>query len=405
MSTPQASAAEANDSSDSSLLWAGPPLPGPDAVDALAVLPQFVAGGGDGCAGDGRGGVRHQVIHEADNEWSFLIGIGLAMHANRLHAAWAQAPAHTPENSVKEVVRSRTSTDGGKTWSAPRVLAPGHADRNNSHGAFHVVGDALWYYAATYEGIVWGKGLKGADGLNWVFHNLRTEAFRYDVASDSWHRMGEVGEMYPLQTPLRLPDGGWLMAGMDGYGRGAVMISQGDAVDQPWRTLAIPLTLGGMAEANVLRHGNDLLALLRPMPKQPQRIHLSRSSDSGRTWSDPLPTALPCASSKIAATTLSTGQHVLLFNFLATSQTGEKSRQRDYPVIAVTAPGQAVFRAIWRLRPDLPPAARFSDHSWHHTPQWGYPYPLERDGMLYVAYHSAKEDACLSIIPISDLRV
>ncbi len=398
MTTPHAPAPAPGASADS-LLWAGPPLPGPDAAHELPVLPQSLPG-----QADGRGAF-HRVIHEADYAWSFLIGIGLAMHRNRLHAAWAQAPAHTPENTVKEVVRSRTSDDAGQTWRPIRVLAPGRDGRNNSHGVFHVMDGVLWYFAAAYEGFVWGKKLKGPADLNWVFHNLRTEAFRYDPAADAWSSQGDIGELYPLQAPLRLPGGGWLMAGMDGYGRGAVMTSQGDDILKPWRLTPIPKSLGGLAETNVLRHGDELLALLRPIPNQPQRIQLSRSSDAGQTWSDPQPTALPCATSKIAATTLSTGQHVLLFNYHATSQTGEPGRQRDYPVIAVTAPGESAFRALWRIRPDLPLSARFADHSQHHNPQWAYPYPLEHDGTLYVAYHSAKEDACLTTIPISDLSV
>ncbi len=377
--------------------WVGPPLPGPDEAASLPVLPQ---------ARDGESapGVRHRVMHEACDDWTFLIGAGLVFHRGRLHAAWAQAPARVSENSIHELVRTRTSTDGGRQWQPVTTLAPGRAGRNNSHGAFHIAGDTLWYLAAAYEGIVWGRGLKGPAGIDWVFHNLRTEAFRYDADAERWESRGDVGELYPLQAPLRLPGGGWIMAGVDGYGRAATMTSQQDDIESPWNLSVIPHSLGGIAETNVVRHGESLLAFIRPIPGQPQRIHLARSRDNGMTWSDPRPTALPCATSKIAAATLSTGQHVLLFNYHSPRKVGPVTRERDDPVIAVTAPGEAAFGTIWRLRADHPPEARYPGHSSHHNPQWAYFYPVEYEGHLYVTYHSAKENAILSVIPTSLLE-
>jgi hypothetical protein len=374
--------------------WIGSPLPGPDEVSSLPVLPQ-AHNGAPAFA------VEHRVIHEACDDWTFLIGVGLAFHQGRLHAAWAQAPAHVTENSIHEIVRTRTSTDGGCQWQPVTTLAPGRPGRNNSHGAFHIAGDTLWYFAAAYEGFVWGKGFKGPAGINWVFHNLRTEALSYDSNTDRWESRGDIGELYPLQAPLRLPSGNWIMAGVDGYGRAATMTSQQDDIERPWQMSVIPQSLGGIAETNVVKHGHALLAFIRPIPGQPQRVHLAQSRDGGMTWSAPRPSSLHCATSKIAATTLSTGQHVLLFNYDSPRQVASVTRQRDYPVIAVTAPGEIAFRAIWRLRPDFPPDARYPGHSSHHTPQWAYPYVIEHDGMLLVAYHNAKEDAWLTTIPLT----
>jgi hypothetical protein len=198
-----------------------------------------------------------------------------------------------------------------------------------------------------------------------------------------------------------MSNGNWLMAGMDGYGRAAVMTSQGDRIDEPWHLTAIPQSLQGFAETNVLRQGDVLMAFIRPIPSQPNRVHVAESFDNGRTWGEVKATDLPAADAKIAAGTLSNGQHYLIFNYHGPRKVGTDTRHRDYPVIAVTAPGQTAFVALWRLRPDLPPEALYADHSTHHSPQWAYPYAVEHNDKLYVIYHSSKENAVLTIIPVS----
>ncbi len=207
---------------------------------------------------------------------------------------------------------------------------------------------------------------------------------------------------WPMQQPLKVADGNWIMSGFRLGGQNgnlpAVAISHGDDFTK-WDLIDIPAKPGlgnvwgestviveGKRVLNISRYGKRALALL------------SISEDSGRTWTPTVPSNLPMATSKPYAGTLSNGQRYLVCT--TTADTGGK---RSPLTIAVSKPGESVFSKVFLVRRSVFPegpgvSAPNADFS--------YPYAVEHDGKLYIGYthksHAANE---LAVIPIGQLRV
>ena len=167
--------------------------------------------------------VKFSVIkkHEPEQDgYNWLHGVALCWHKGRL---WASYGANRgKENTPTEEAHVRVSDDGGKTWGAVQVLAKGGNGQGFSHGALASHNGVLWCFAAAISN-------KCA--------NTQTYAFTLDESNGRWIAHGAViGDgFWPMQGPVKMADGNWLMGGLHigvrGSGdrsRPAVAISRGD---------------------------------------------------------------------------------------------------------------------------------------------------------------------------------
>ena len=232
------------------------------------------------------------------------------------------------------------------------------------------------------------------DGRLWLIHtaqkagNQDTAFARCRISADDGHNWGPVQTLFPgpgvfvRQPVVVLDNGDWLIGifrcrtepGRKWSGDNddsAVMISTDQGAT--WTEHAVPSSTG-CVHMNIVRGRDDeLLAFFRS--RWADHVYMSRSSDRGRHWSEPLPTALPNNNSSIQVTRLASGHLAIVYNDMNASGASER-RESLYDEIeddAATAEGTplpaatpAGRTAFWGA-PRAPLTLAVSDddgHSW-----------------------------------------
>jgi hypothetical protein len=331
--------------------------------------------------------VTHVSIERATPDgYHYLHESSIAAHHGKLYLGWANH--RVGEVNVRdELIRGKTSTDDGLTWSAAEtwVAPPTIGGESFSHPAL-----------ATHAGRLWG--------FFTCFHDEkpRTEVFTLDDATGKWEPRGSsIPGFLTLRPPMKMRDGNWIMAGEDYWYEAAVAISAGDDWTR-WELIRIPRPESiflKFPETTLVDQGDRLVAFCRPHEQPTAPVSVSR--DCGRTWSVLEHSNFPLAGSQPYAGVLSTGQHYLITNNL--------EEGRTLLSIAVTAPGAHTFSRVWKIRHQQYPKRRhWPGVFWKGklvkpmigTPtEWSYPAAIEHGGNLYVCYTQGKEDCALSIIP------
>ena len=323
----------------------------------------------------------------------WTLGVGLAWHKGRLYASYGYNRGE--ENTPTEEAHVRVSEDGGKTWGPSVIMDAGEGDLGVSHGVFLPHGGRLWAFMGAFH-----AGPK-------LYHRVHTRAYVLNETTDRWEPRGAVieGGFWPMQEPLKMTDGNWIMAGLHiggQFGQGgnlpAVAISKGEDFTK-WDMVVIPAAAGLgtiWGESTVIVDGSRVLNISR-YGKKPLAL-LSVSENHGLTWTPTAPSNLPMATSKPYAGTLSTGQR-----YLVCTTTANTGGARSPLTIAVSRPGESVFSKVFLIRRSVStetpgvsaPNADFS-----------YPYAVEHEGKLYIGYthksHVANE---LAVIPVSSLEI
>jgi len=291
--------------------------------------------------------------------------------------------------------------DDGRTWTAPSPIDTASDDELGvSHGVFLSTQGRLWAFQGAFTG---------------TMKEVHTRAYLFNETSQTWESKGRVVNdgFWPLGEPQRMANGNWIISGIR-VGEGnppAVAISHGDDLLQ-WDLVVLPLAdnLGQVwGESAVISAGPQLVNIAR-WGEKPQAL-FSISTDFGLTWTPSRPSNLPMATSKPCAGTLSTGQHYLICSISA-----DGGKRRSPLTIAVTRPGEMLFRRIFVIR-----HAEFPGGPGESHPQAALAYPcaIEHNGKLFVGYSnnggnvgrvgSGRElwnnnSAELAVIPIEELR-
>lgn len=345
--------------------------------------------------------------YEFDKDgYRFLHGVALAWHKGKLYASFGHNKGG--ENTDTEEARFCTSDDDGKTWSDVATMDVGDEPGIGvSHGVFHSHDGRLWAFHGAYSG---------------TMQNVHTRAYVLDESSGQWQGRGTVikGGFWPLQQPVRMGDGNWIMAGISARGDAAaggrhpaaVAISRGDDVTK-WDLVVIPAGKGvgkmwgesgvivaGKHITNIARYGDHAQALV------------ATSGDFGRAWTPSLPSNLPMATSKPCTGMLSTGQQ-----YLICSTSADGGKRRAPLTIAVSKPGETEFSKVFVIRHAEFPAGPGESHS---KASLSYPCATEHDGKLYVGYSNSgggvgrkgtgrelwnNNSAELAVIPLGALKV
>ena len=334
--------------------------------------------------------------YEPDKDgYRWLHGVGLIWHGDRLYASFGNNKGQ--ENSRGEQARGRISEDGGKTWGEPFTIASGDDHLGVSHGVFLSHKDVLWsFHGAFYDD----------------FQRTHTRAFRLCETTGVWSpveiKMAEG--FWPLQNPVKMADGNWIMAGVrvsKGYTNTvgnlpAVAISHGEDFTQ-WNLVVLPCDTSVSArsvwgESTVIVDGPRITNIARW--GRPTAL-VSESTDYGRTWSPIRASNVPMAASKPHAGLLSTGQR-----YLICTTTADSGNRRAPLTIAVSRPNETTFSQVFVIRAALLDGAPDSNE---HT-SLSYPCAVEHDGKLYVGYSNSGgrsgnfNSGELAIIPINLLN-
>ena len=341
--------------------------------------------------------VRFHVIKahepERDGGYGFLHGVALVWHKRRLYASWGNNKR--VENTSGEEARGSVSTDGGRTWGEVFTIdaAGGSPGLAVSHGSFLSHRGRLWAFLGAFYG---------------NRERVHTRAYVLDERSHRWEYRGVAVQdgFWPMQAPLPLPGGNWIMAGFQvGNGEPAsVAISRGDDFAH-WDHIVIPRASEVKkmwGESTVIVQDRRVLDIARYGDEA--RALVSTSDDGGRHWTPMAPSNMPMATSKPYAGTLSTGQR-----YLIGTTTTDSGKRRSPLTIAVSRPGGPYFSRVFRIRSAEHSAARVESHP---RAALSYPYAVEHDQHLYVGYSNNAgrpgmniNSAELAVIPMAALQI
>lgn len=313
----------------------------------------------------------------------FLHGVALVKFKGRMYCAWAHNKVR--ENSDDEEVNYAVSDDNGKTWSG---CIKGNCNIEKgiavSHGVFLVHEDKLYFYAPQYKGQLGAKMLKTSV---YVFNETNE---KFDYIGVALHE-----RFWPMCEPVLMENGNYIMPGiyvasdyMSPDNAAAVAISHGSDILH-WDMVKIERSedVRVWGECCVTINGSSCKMYCREHSGKRKALY-SESFDFGNTWSEMNLSDLPMIDSKPYSGTLSTGQHYLICS-CAKDISG-----RNPLTIALTEKGEDQFNKIYSIAE----GAILS-----------YPYAIESDNKLYVAYSSTTEganrnSAKLAILDIEDLQ-
>ena len=371
----------------------------PHKVEAVAPVRLWGGGAVPKCADlPALEGVEFHVIKANEPErdgYRWLHGVGLVWHKGKLYASFGLNKG--AENTPGESAHGRVSNDGGKTWAEVFTIGAGdEPELAISHGVFLSHGGTLWAFHGAFCGRM-GR--------------IHTRAFTLDEVTGLWQPKGVVAEggFWPLNQPVKMADGNWIMPGIRGRAIGeqavnpaAVAISHGEDFTK-WDVVSIP-ALAGLkmwGESAVIVEGSNVVNIARYGAKA---LALSATSvDYGRTWTASAPGDLPMATSKPCAGLLSNGQR-----YLICTTTADSGGRRSPLTIAVSRPGEALLSKVFCIRPAVFPDGAGESHA---RASLSYPCATEHDGKLYVGYSNSggrsgnNNSAELAVIPIERLRI
>lgn len=181
------------------------------------------------------------------------------------------------------------------------------------------------------------------DGKLWLFYtaqksgNQDTAIIRCRVSEDNGQTWGPIGVLFDKagtfvrQPAVVLDNGDWLVpvfycrtqpgekwVGNDDISAVRVSSDQG----RTWGEVEVPNSVGCVhMNIDKLADGS-LLALYRS--RWADNIYMSRSTDNGRTWTEPVPTELPNNNSSIQFTGLANGHLAIVFNDISAAQATER---------------------------------------------------------------------------------
>jgi hypothetical protein len=319
----------------------------------------------------------HAVISPSDPTLTFQLHSYLAHHDGVFWAMWSHGVpgTGTVEDEPGQQIRYATSPDG-VNWSPARSLsgAPLAGYAFIARG-FWVRNGELLALAANFKG-------KGAFGVN---KELQLQAFAWDRTAQEWRPRGTLfKDAINNFAPQRLASGEWLMSRRDARFN-VYMLLGGEPAISDW--LSVPvikrLDVPGFVPDEPIwweQADRSLVSLYRDNTES-GRIFLSTSKDSARTWTTPVRTNFPNATSKMFSLKTSTGCRILILN-------GNPAVDRRDLHLATSRDG-LVFRQLYKL--SIPPP----DFSVQ------YPHAIEHEKTLYITYSRAKAAIEVLRIPLT----
>jgi hypothetical protein len=310
----------------------------------------------------------------------------LAHHAGQFWAMWSDGPG--VEDRVGQRVKFATSLDGLK-WTEPKFLTP--IPPNSGPDSPH-------YGTRTDQGMRWiSRGFWQRDGellalasldeaAGFFGKSLELRAFRYDQTLATWQDAGQVFDNtinnFP---PLKLRTGEWMMSRrmFDYKSRGVHFLIGGVNSLNDWQSFSV---LGSASELKAeepdwwILPDNRLSAVFRDNQRSGY-IFRAFSTDNGRSWSKPVKTNFPDATSKICGLRLTDGRYVLVSN--------PNPKKRDPLTLSLSSDGVVFTKMLYLV------GGRHVD----------YPHVIEHQEHLFIAFAGGKQSVEILKLKLTDVDV
>jgi hypothetical protein len=308
----------------------------------------------------------------------------LAHHDGKFWLMWSDGPGI--EDRVGQRVKFASSPDG-LTWSTSRFLSPVPPDSGPESPHYGTRTDKGFRYISRGFWKRDGELLALAsldEAAGFFGKSLELRAFRLHAADESWHDAGVVArDAINNFPPMKLRTGDWLMSrrAHDYKTTGVHFLVGGVPSLDQWESFPV---LGSSSELKAeepdwwILPDQTLAAVFRDNGGS-GFLHRAFSSDNGRTWTTPVKTNFPDATSKVCGLRLSDGRYVLVSN--------PKPKRRDPLTLAISDDG-IVFRTMIFLV-----GGRHVD----------YPHVIEHEGALYIAFAGGKQTVEVLKVKLADL--
>jgi hypothetical protein len=214
--------------------------------------------------------------------------------------------------------------------------------------------------------------------------SLELRAFRFNTAREIWQDAGLIyKDAINNFPPKRLRTGDWLMSRRPhNYSKTGVHFLVGGvkAMDD-WKSYPV---LGSASELKAEEPGwwilpdNSLSAIFRDN-RRSGYIYRAFSTDDGRTWSKPVKTNFPDATSKMRGVRLSDGRYVLVSN--------PNPKRRDPLTLSISDDGLVFTKMLYLV------GGRWID----------YPDVIEHEDDLYIAFAGAKQSVEVLKVKLTDV--
>ncbi len=307
----------------------------------------------------------------------------LVHHDGRFWAMWSDGPGI--EDRVGQRVKFATSADG-LIWSTSQYLTP--IPPNSGPDSPH-------YGTRTDKGMRWiSRGFWKRDGellalasldeaAGFFGPSLELRAFRLQ-SDGSWQDAGVVfDDTINNFPPMKLRTGDWMMSRRphDYKTSGVHFLVGGVKSISDWQSYPV---LGSAAELKAeepdwwILPNNTLAAVFRDN-RRSGFLYRAFSTDDGRTWSTPVKTNFPDATSKISGLRLRDGRYVLVSN--------PNPKKRDPLTLSISDDGLVFTQMLYLV------GGRHID----------YPHVIEHGGSLYIAFAGGKQTVELLKVKLSDV--
>lgn len=339
------------------------------------------------------------VFAPSDDTDHYSNGVVMAAFKGDLYCMWQSS--QTDEDAADTWVAYSRSTDGGKTWAAPMVLAPTISDGYCSSGGWVATEDRLIGYINTWPDGLSPKGgytryVESTDGLTW------TEP--QDVTMADGSRLTGIME----QDPHVLADGRIVGAAHFQPGLLLCPIYTDDPTGRTgWKKGAfVNLQTGNQSyelePSFFVQADGTLVMTIRDQGGGSYHVLAATSSDRGETWTQAAKTDMPDSRAKQSAGNLPDGTAYIANN--PGRVVNENNKTLRVPLaLTLSADGKTFDRAyLLRGGNDLP-AQRYAGKS--KTLGYSYPKSMVSDGYLYVAYSTNKDDAQYTRVPLSSIML
>lgn len=308
----------------------------------------------------------------------------LAHHDGQFWAMWSDGPGI--EDRVGQRVKYAMSADGLK-WSEPQFMTP--VPPNSGPDSPH-------YGTRTKKGMRWiSRGFWNRDGellalasldeaAGFFGESLELRAFRFDKASAEWRDAGLVSKNtinnFP---PIKLRTGDWMMSrrAYDYSKTGVHFLVGGVKALDDWQSFPVLGTASDLKAEEPdwwILPDNKLSAVFRDN-RRSGFLYRAFSTDDGRTWSQPVKTNFPDATSKISGLRLKDGRYVLVSN--------PNPKKRDPLTLSISDDGIVFTKMLYLV------GGRHID----------YPHVIEHEGSLFIAFAGGKQTVEVLKVKLGDV--
>jgi hypothetical protein len=309
----------------------------------------------------------HVTINAGDLTWKFRLHSYLAYFDGQFWCMWSHGPEI--EDLPTQHVKFATSVDG-LSWSDPLDIIP-ESER------FHYIARGFWIRNGQLIALAARREPALSQDL---------VGFLWESGKKSWNPLGRLyRDALTNYPPQKIPTGEWMVSRRDSFRAVSFLVG---GLDSPsdWRD--VPFSTYEGNEGSQLEEPNwwvqpdgNLVALFRDNSDS-YRLMRAFSTDDGATWSTPVRTNFPDATSKIYSHLTSSGVRVLVSN--------PNPEGRNPLCLSVSKDG-LVFTGMAKL--PIPGTGTFQ-----------YPHIVEKDGFLWIVYSRNKADIEVIKVPLTAIN-